>query len=177
MLKRAYYHRLDLKEAYRNAMGNHEEYFKYFHANPHVQLDLSEPKSNDWDEAYYVSVNKENVVEGMFRCDLTRGRKIVASQLSMANLTGGMTLSFSMDMLAYMSRLFTHYKIHTLIWYVMVGNTIEPMYDSFCEKVGGRIVGTYVAETEISDGTMCDRKLYQLTMNPRLEEFLLRHKQ
>lgn len=65
-------------------------------------------------------------------------------------------------MIKVIDDLFMTFKFRKLRFSVEVGNPIEPSYDRMVEKYGGRICGLFKAENKLFDGTITDRKWYEI---------------
>lgn len=71
-------------------------------------------------------------------------------------------IMFSVDIKDFIFRLFNYYNYNKLRFSIIVGSPHEKMYDRFSRKYGGRIVGTLKQDFKLQDGTVCDRKLYEV---------------
>ena len=86
---------------------------------------------------------------------------------------GEVSLGFSKDLAQAIDDIFMKFNFDKLEFEVLIGNPAEEMYDKFIKICNGRIVGTYRKHVKISDGQLCDLKMYELFKNQYIKN---RHK-
>jgi hypothetical protein len=72
---------------------------------------------------------------------------------------------FSHDMGDFIFSLFLRHRFNKIVFRVVVGNPAEDIYDRFCVKYGGRIVGVLKDNVKLLDGKNYDEKLYEIMLN------------
>ncbi len=75
---------------------------------------------------------------------------------------GDPCMTFSRDFEQFFLDLFFLFKYTKVKWGVIVGNPAEGLYDTWIKKHGGRVVGTYIRDKVLWDGTVCDCKVYEV---------------
>lgn len=56
-------------------------------------------------------------------------------------------------------------RFRAIRWTVVIGNPVEPMYDKFCQRMGGRIVGIKMQACRLANGSYADVKQYEWIKN------------
>lgn len=133
---------------------------KWFHCLGYTEYTLN-VRENDFDGLQMVSVIPGGYVIGFFACGFDRiVRK--AYQIEAINFSFKNNTLFARDMFAFLDGLFTTYGMNKVEWSVVVGNPIEAQYDRIAKRYGGSIVGVEHQTCTLRDGTLCDKKYYEL---------------
>lgn len=135
------------------------EKYKYYHASNYVSYDI-QLDNDSWNKIEMVSVDKNNEILGFFVATINRTAHTI-SNISAINF-GEKNLTFSRDFRQFIENLFVVHKFRKIVFEVLVGNPAENMYDKYCERYGGRIIGTLKEEVLLYDGTYCDLKKYEI---------------
>ncbi len=115
--------------------------------------------NSTWGLHEFVSVNGESIL-GYIAYSVNRRTNSVSS-LCAINF-GSKSITFSKDFMQALKDIFEKYHFRKLNFGVHVGNPAEKMYDRYIRKFGGRVVGTYEADTMLSDGKYYDYKVYEI---------------
>lgn len=116
---------------------------------------------NTWNNIQMVSVDKEDNVHGYFSVAVDETLNRLAS-MSVINYGPKCDLVFSKDFYQFLKYLFVDRGFHKLEWTVVIGNPIEKMYDRFCKKAGGNIIGISHDSAMLRDRRPYDQKHYEV---------------
>ncbi len=133
-------------------------YFKYFNDAWNEKITVED---NDWNRIQMVSVDKQDNVIGYFKVDVNRAQNNLCG-LVVANFASKCNPTFSKDFYHFLSYLFVDRGFHRLEWNVIIGNPIEKMYDKFCKKIGGNIIGVAHDATMLQNHQYADMKYYEV---------------
>jgi len=123
--------------------------------------------TTNWDKHQFVSIDSSDNIVGYISVNVDRGCHYVHSLGAIRFLKDSKyDVLFAKDFKTFFLRIFYSYKYNKMNFNICVGSPYEAMYDRFCEKYGGRIIGTRKQHWRLQDGTICDFKLYEL---PRYE--------
>ena len=109
-----------------------------------------------WDKIQMISVDSEGIIHGYFTVDVNEMLNRLHS-MAVINYGSKCDIVFSKDFYQFLKYLFVDKCFHKLEWTVVIGNPIEKMYDRFCKKAGGNIIG--ISHDSIM---LRDRKPYNL---------------
>lgn len=159
MLDLAINHVDKLTAEYRKMFSQLDKY-KYYMASVWCEYQIKIDESN-WNRMQLVSLDKEGNVIGYFSANINR-EIIAADNMQAINFGDKGNFIFATDLVAFIEKLFVEFNMQKINWRVCMGNPIEKMYDKFCLKVGGRIVGIYEQDYKLVDGEIHDGKAYEL---------------
>ena len=161
MLAFAYEWQNELMKEHRKSLRmEHMEKFKYFYAGRWTEYEF-EVADNDLDELQMVSVNPKTWrIHGYFEATFDNDVKAV-EEMCIINYMGKVCPMFAADLKAFIAELFGR-GYEKIDWSVIIGNPAERMYDRFCKKYGGRIVGTKLRNVMLRDGNIYDEKFYEI---------------
>lgn len=111
---------------------------------------------DDWNKISLVSVDSHGEL-GYICASIDRDLDEVES-LIIANYGCDKT-EFGKDLILCFKLL--QQRFRAIRWAVIVGNPVEHMYDKFCQRMGGRIVGTRTQACRLVDGSYADVKQYE----------------
>ena len=117
--------------------------------------------NDDWQKIQMVSVDKDGRIHGYFSVMIDQLVNIAYS-MSAINYSKKCDVTFSRDFYGFLYYLFVKRGYSKLEWQVVVGNPIEKMYDRFCKKAGGNIIGVRHKCAILLDRTIVDSKLYEI---------------
>lgn len=106
------------------------------------------------------AVIENGEVTGFLGYSIARDTMVVES-FAAINFSGS-SLAFSKAMIKVINDMFMVFKFSKLRFSVEVGNPIEPSYDRLVKRFGGCICGLFKAENKLFDGTITDRKWYEI---------------
>lgn len=160
MLKIAYYYIGKLQSEYSKIINNQQ--YKYYNNSEYwnYNFELSDKGSN-WGAIEYVSVDNDDNVIGFLGANLDRSINNVTC-LRILNFKDKANIIFSKDLMTFLKELFTVHNFRKINFSIVVGNPIEKMYDKYCLKYGGRIVGVFKDHTVLTDGKYHDTKYYEI---------------
>ena len=165
MLDNAWNHREELKRLYsenimrpENRFYNNSSYYAY-------ELDIH---NTNWERLQMASLDTEGRPLGYLMAHFDRGSGYV-SNIGAFRFLSEASPVFSRDLAAFIKKLFVEYDQHKIEWSVVIGNPAESIYDKFCARTGGRIVGTFHDHVKFPDGSVHDEKMYELFK----EDFML----
>jgi hypothetical protein len=159
MLKVAYYYNTKIQEEYQNIVYN--EKFKFFCCSSYWSFKFEDCSSSNWFQIEYVSVDKNDNVIGFLGAEVERDINKVKS-LRIINFKDKCNVTFSKDLHKFLIELFTVHNFNKINFSVVCGNPIEKMYDKYCAKYGGRIVGICKKDVKLTDGKLYDYKIYEI---------------
>lgn len=135
--------------------------YDYNFAQSYHDLEFK-PVEDTWNGIQFVSTAKINSeLLGLFSAKIDRAAYHV-SALIVTSFKNELHIEFLTDLNEFFNMMFTRYNFNKVCWATVVGNPIEQTWDKFCERSGGRVVGTYYEDVRIPDGRLCDRKLYEV---------------
>lgn len=135
--------------------------------------DLTPPKleTSDWNKLQMVSVDQGEVL-GYFEADMVRTIRDV-SELKVVNFTGQANMTFARDLARFFKMLLTELGLHAIRWSVAVGNPAERIYDRLIRRYGGRMIGVSREYFVMPDGSLHDRKQYEILVREFNHEALV----
>ena len=158
ILKIAYSYKDILQKKFEEIMF--KEYYKYYNNDCYYDYDCT-PKDSSWNALQFVSIDKENNVVGYLSANINRSDNKI-SALEIVNFDHKCNITFAKDLHTFLLDLFEKFNFRKICWGVVVGNPIEKMYDKYCLKYGGSIVGTHKRHIKLYDGELYDYKLYEI---------------
>lgn len=137
---------------------------KYHYANcsSFADLDFSFDKTT-WTNIQCASL-LDNQVIGYLSAKINRETYSVDS-LYIASYDDHAVSEFGKDLRKFLKDLFVVYKFNKIGWSVVIGNNVEINYDRMIQRLNGRIVGILKNDVKLINGTICDRKLYEVTLD------------
>ncbi len=114
-----------------------------------------------WNNIQMVSVDDEGNVHGYFCVGVDEMLSRLYN-LSVINYGPKCDIVFSKDFYQFLKFLFVDRGFHKLEWTVVIGNPIEKMYDRFCKKAGGNIIGISHDSTILRDRKPYNQKHYEV---------------
>ena len=157
MLKRATLHEAQLKQAMIIASDNPR---MIYYSDGYWDYDLN-LSANNWDAQEFVSLDSSDNLLGFF-CGVIERKAHYISSLSIISFEDNPSWEFHKDFRDFILKLFVDYKYNKLKFHVSVGNPTEKLYDKFIKRFGGRIVGVFKDDCPLEDGTLVDRKDYEI---------------
>lgn len=142
---------------------DNEDKYKYYINNNYINFELFDIGNNDYGRIHQVSINSKDEVQGYFSATMDYPNGV--SSLAFLNFyvnSKKLQVTFIRDMLAFIDYLFMYRNVSKIKWTVVIGNPAEKLYDSFCEKFNGRIVGTFKNDVQLIDMSIHDVKHYEL---------------
>lgn len=146
----------ELKKKFFDTWG--KEKYKYWQINGYDKGCPDVPETN-YGEAHFVILNNDDII-GYVSYNINRQTRCVWG-FEAVNFSDNRIL-FGLSMFRILKNIFEKDGFNKINFNVAVGNPIEKSYDKFIEKYGGRIVGYYKDDIILSDGTLCDYKLYEI---------------
>lgn len=162
MLYPAYLFKEKLQDVYHKSI--YLEKNKYYNASGWTSFEIDVP-SNDWEKYQWVSIDESTgQVIGYFCGNISRIHNSLDSLrlLSFSDESRHKEI-FGADLLKLKSMIFERFR--KLSWSVIKGNPVEASYNSFLQKIGGRVVGI-VCDELLIDGVYHDKVLYEW-LNPK----------
>lgn len=120
-----------------------------------------EVSREDWNMIQMVSVDEEGHVHGYFHVNVYEAESSLVD-LGVVNYGKKCDPMFALDFYRFLCYLFLERGFRRLEWTVVIGNPIEKMYDRFCKKAGGRIVGTRRKAVMLMNREFADEKIYEI---------------
>lgn len=157
MLKFAIDYAEELKRADRATWRNPK--YKWYNTGGYDEEITIE--NNSWNKIQMVSVNHEEKVIGYFTVDVDRANEDLF-RLKVINYVDKCNPIFARDMYEYFYFLFVERGARRMEWGVVIGNPIEKMYDRFCKKVNGNIIGIRHKAVKLMNGQYADTKVYEV---------------
>ena len=167
MLKLAYNYSSELREAYQQIIFNDK--YKYYNNGIYWEYDFSVAASS-WNGLDFVSVDKDNKILGYLGAGIDRHSEKIDC-LKIMNFAQKGNVTFSKDLFQFMLDLFLKFNYRKVDFSVVVGNPIEKMYDKYCLKYGGKIVGVKKENSRLQDGKYYDLKLYEIFRKDFIEKY------
>lgn len=155
MIELAIKHELELQSLFTDIAF--DERFKFYH--PFSFREKYIAPADTWSKIDW-AVLENGKVTGFIGYSIDRD-SLVVSDLKAINFCGT-SLSFAKAIMKVITGLFTIFKFRKLRFSVVVGNPIEPSYDRLVQRFGGRICGLWKSEDKLFDGTLADRKWYEI---------------
>lgn len=118
---------------------------------------------NSWEVMQFVSVNKDNCVDGYLCAYIDRDNNKISS-LGIVNFQDT-NLAFAYDLRDFLISLFDKFNYRKIEFSVIIGNPIERSYDKIILKYGGRIVGVKKESAKLIDNKYYDEKMYEIFKN------------
>ena len=168
MLKRALLYKDELMQKTTEAWTLDNKY--YFGTD----YNLPNLVEDTWDKDQFVCINKNGEVIGYVYADKYQTLHQITSLGIICfskNLKDSTTLLMDVQQLIY--DYFIKYNYDLVRWIVYVGNPIEKFYDKYIAKVGGKVCGYERRYIKCLDGSILDRKTYEITReeyHPKLKE-------
>lgn len=134
-----------------------DEKFKYYW--PYSYRAKYEAPTSTWERMEWAVLETGQVV-GFIGYSIDRDSLITNN--FMAINFGGTSIAFAKAIIRIIDDLFMIFKFRKLRFSVGVGNPIESSYDRLVEKFGGRICGLWRKEDKLIDGTIVDKKWYEI---------------
>jgi hypothetical protein len=134
-----------------------DEKFKYYWCYS-WRIKYVAPEST-WEKMEF-AVLENGEVTGFLGYSVERDTQVISS-FGAINFSGS-SLAFAKAMMKTIDDMFMVFKFRKLRFCVEVGNPIEPSYDRMVAKFGGRVCGLFRAENKLFDGTITDRKWYEI---------------
>jgi len=146
----------ELKKKFFDTWG--KERYKYWQINGYDKGCPEFPETN-YGEVHFVIKNADEII-GYVSYNINRQTRCVWG-FEAVNFSDNKTL-FGLSLFRILKNVFEKDGFNKINFNVVIGNPIEKSYDKFIELYGGRIVGVYNEDIIISDGTLCDYKLYEI---------------
>lgn len=134
-----------------------DERFKYYW--PYSYRDKYTAPTSTWERMEWAVLEGDKVV-GLLGYTVDRDSMVVTN-FSAINFCGN-SLAFSKAIIRVIDDIFMVFKFRKIRFPVEVGNPIESAYDRLVERYGGWICGLWKAENKLFDGTLTDRKWYEI---------------
>ena len=164
MLDLAINHEDALKKKIASTMYN--EKYKFFNFNSYYDKFELKTSNIGWSSLQCVSVVDGEVIGYMY-VSINQECNYFDS-IGIINFSDN-KIVFGRDLYEFFDRIFSREDMFKLCFKVAVGNPIEPTYDKFINKYGGRIVGTYKNHIKLFDGKLYDMKMYEITREQYLK--------
>jgi hypothetical protein len=121
-----------------------------------------ELEKNTWTKMQFVSVSQTagNLI-GLLEAEINRPANAVVA-MRLVNFTGKPNIIFSKDIKQFFCDLFNKFNFNKIVWYVIVGNPAEKIYDKLICDHGGRVVGVYKEQCRLWDNKLYDFKAYEI---------------
>lgn len=158
MLKLAYNYLSELNNTYREIVF--DDKYKFYNTSGYWTYELTIGNCN-WSELDFVSVDKNDKILGYLGAGIDRNLNKI-DYLRVLNFSNKDNIIFSKDLYKFIIDLFIKFNFRKIEFNVTVGNPIERMYDKYCLKYGGRIVGVKKQDVKLQDGKYYDNKLYEI---------------
>lgn len=157
MLKYALDYTEELKRVDRQAWLNPDMKW-YYNSAWNKEIEVS---TDDWNYIQMVSADDDGNVLGYFHVavDEIPGN---LQNLGVINYGNKCNYTFASDFYRFLYYLFIERGFQRLEWSVTIGNPIEKMYDRFCKKVGGNIVGITHKSAVLMNRQLVDEKIYEV---------------
>lgn len=123
-------------------------------------FDAFELDEGTWSQHQFVSVNNMNEVIGYISYNIDRQAHYVFN-FGIINFDDD-KITFGADIKQVIHDIFYKFCFNKMSFFVVCGNPVEKEYDKLIDKYGGRIVGTYEKDVKLYDGTLYDRKSYEI---------------
>jgi hypothetical protein len=159
MLKIAYYYKSKIQEEYQKIIYNPK--YKFYVCSSYYNYEFDVGGNTNWANIEFVSVDKDDNVIGFLGASVNRDIMKVDS-LRIINFKEKGNITFSKDLNQFLHELFTVHNFNKINFSVVCGNPIEKMYDKYCIKYGGRILGTYKDDVKLTDGKLYNLKIYEI---------------
>lgn len=159
MLEMAYLYKECLQKEYTKAILKSDN--KFYNCSRYYKFGL-EIKENSYDDLQFVSISKEKDeyrINGYFCANLYHETNSVSGVQA---IRFNNSITFSFDLYKFLMNLFDEYNFRKIVWFVIIGNSSEKMYDKIVTKWGGRIVGIFKEHVKLFDGKLYDQKYYEI---------------
>ncbi len=158
---------LKLPHSYKTELDNmnayiieNEEKYKYFNVASYWDKFFT-IEDSEWNKIVRVSVG-DNKLLGYFSASVSRDDNSISS-ISILNFNlNTISLTFIKDLKAFIDYLLDYKKFRKIDFSCVVDNPAMKLYDEFCKKYKGRVVGIRKDHVKLIDGTYCDLKLYEV---------------
>ena len=120
-----------------------------------------EVSRDDWNVIQMVSVDDDGHVRGYFHVNVFEAQSSLID-LGVVNYGAKCDPVFALDFYRFLCYLFVERGFRRLEWTVVIGNPIEKMYDRFCRKAGGRIIGVRHDAVMLMNREYADEKIYEV---------------
>ncbi|MFA7219191.1 MAG: hypothetical protein WC119_01630 [Synergistaceae bacterium] len=119
---------------------------------------------SQWNSLEFVSVDHSDNIIGILRVTIDRGAHFVYAMMALRfEKDGAYDIAWAKDFKDFFVLLFGYYNFNKIDFEVCIGSPHEIMYDRFCANYGGRIVGTKKKHFCLTDGTIHDIKMYEVS--------------
>lgn len=143
----------NLKQKFMSIVGT--ERFKYYQTG-YTSFDLS-LNLDDWNYIEMVSVSNNNI-NGFLSAYIDRYVNAV-SELSLISFEND-NFILGLDLYKFLKML--RKRFDKINFSVNCGNPVESKYDKLVNRCGGRIVGIYKNHVRLTNGELCDKKIYEI---------------
>lgn len=130
MLKLAYPYREELNKKYQEIIFN--EKYKFHTTRSYLTYTI-ELEDMAWTKLQLVSVNENNDIIGYLCATIDREANHV-TELYIINFYD-INIIFSQDLKQFIHDLFVKYNFRKINWSVIIGNSIEKMYDKYAQNM------------------------------------------
>lgn len=114
-------------------------------------------KMDDWDRIEMVSIS-DNCINGFVAANIDR----TVNAISELNLVGFENNNFILGIDLYKFIKILRKRFDKINFSVNCGNPVEHKYDKLINNIGGRIVGIYKNHVRLTNGELCDKKVYEI---------------
>jgi len=159
ILKIAYYYKTKLQDEYKLIVYNDK--YKFYFCSSYWNYEFDVSGNSNYYQIDFVSVDENDNVIGFLGANINRDINKIDS-LRIINFKNKCNIIFSKDLYKFLNELFTVHNFNKIEFSVVVGNDIEKMYDKYCLKNSGRIVGQYKEHVKLTDGKLYDYKIYEI---------------
>lgn len=158
MLDIAWNHREEIRRLYAENIMRPENRFYNNSAYYAYELDIH---NTNWERLQMTSLDAEDRPLGYLMAHFDREGGYVRN-IGAFRFRPEANPIFSRDLAEFIKKLFVDYDQRKIEWSVIIGNSAESIYDKFCARTGGRIVGTFHDHVRFPDGSVHDEKMYEL---------------
>jgi hypothetical protein len=156
MLEYAKKHEQKLKELYWSIAFDF--HYQYRMGSPHRD-DFELPKDT-YSQNDFVSIWQGEII-GHINYSINRSANCI-DNLTCVHFGSDSSYTFAKDLIAAIKEIFEKYRFNKLCFCVVVGNPVEKTYDKLVKKHGGRIVGIWIQDKMLMDGSLHDVKCYEI---------------
>jgi hypothetical protein len=119
--------------------------------------------NTQWHNLDFVSVDTSDNLIGILSVSINRqshyAHDLMALRFEKGDQYAG---TWAKDFKEFFVLLFGYYRFQKLNFTVCVGSPHEAMYNRFCDKYGGRVVGIKKRDFRLIDGEIVDTKIYEI---------------
>lgn len=137
-----------------------DNYFMFYYSGSFRTFTFALEDNSFW-KIQMVSIDKLKNVIGYMSVNIDRDSRVVDG-FGIINFTKKPNLIFARDLMKFLRYLRDVCEASKFDFCAFVGGAPELMYRRFIKRYGGRVVGTYTADTKLLDGKLHNNTLFEI---------------